>query len=435
MTSARIIVRGATTALTRRTTLRKAWLAPWHPLMRDIHLYSLADAQRHTDVAVHHTTRVVTHHHTTVTPSKDNLPELTRRFHRDVSCAVHTLLCRERYDAPRNLFDDRPTHQMRLVDAAAQAGHLVYEHLNCVAAGLVARPEHMPQYDFDFGLWKTGYLEVERPPVFFGSDRPRRLRLYLTPPPELYRAFGGDLDALVHHMKKLSEDGIRALAAARTRQPLGARAVRRLHPWSEPRTLRESGGKPVPTFRIGARGIVGTQQRIEGALEVRGFRQGHRRARVARREGDAEARFPFGTYGARVYDGAPVEPQPGVGAIVTRPGPTLAEVQAELDAMPAPTSTPHDLVDAVRDALREEADELAEHAAVELATASQTRVVAAAASAASGEETPPEAVVVRHRFDRRDRQRPEARRVITLRDQRRGRPRRGDSRHGGDPPH
>jgi len=122
---------------------------------------------------------------------------------------------------------------------------------------------------------------------------------------------------------------------------------------------------------------------------------------------------------------------------VTRPGPTLEEVQAELDAMRAPRSTPHELVGAVRDALCEEADELVEHAAVELVTASQTRVGAVTASATSGDgatETPPAAVVVRHRFDRRDRQRPQARRVVTLRDRRRGRPRRGDPRHGGDPP-
>jgi TPR repeat protein len=42
----------------------------------------------------------------------------------------------------------------------------------------------------------AGFVEVERPSFYFGEDRPERLRLHLTPPPLLYRAFGGDLDAL-----------------------------------------------------------------------------------------------------------------------------------------------------------------------------------------------------------------------------------------------
>jgi hypothetical protein len=33
---------------------------------------------------------------------------------------------------------------MRLLDAPAQATQLAYERNNCVAAGLVDRPEHMP---------------------------------------------------------------------------------------------------------------------------------------------------------------------------------------------------------------------------------------------------------------------------------------------------
>ena len=36
VTSTRIVVRGATTAITRRTTLRKAFLAPWHAMLEQI---------------------------------------------------------------------------------------------------------------------------------------------------------------------------------------------------------------------------------------------------------------------------------------------------------------------------------------------------------------------------------------------------------------
>src|SRR5690606_24155516 len=116
-----------------------------------------------------------------------------------------------------------------------------------------AHPDHMPMRSLDFGLWKRGYVEVKRPPLYFGKDRPETLELRLTPPPLLYRAFGGDLDALIYHLTKLTDEAVRVLRQASTREPLGARALRRMHPWAEPRTLRETGGQLVPTFRIGAR--------------------------------------------------------------------------------------------------------------------------------------------------------------------------------------
>ena len=107
MSPPRIIVRGATTSICRRTAFRKAFLAPWHPLVDDIFLYSLADAARVHDVALHATTRMPTHHHTDVTPRSDRLPAFAQQLHRDLSCAIKTLLAHERYDAPQNLWDGR----------------------------------------------------------------------------------------------------------------------------------------------------------------------------------------------------------------------------------------------------------------------------------------------------------------------------------------
>jgi hypothetical protein len=282
MTAVRIIVAGATTAITRRTTMRKAFLAPWHPGVQQAWLYALADAQRRTGVAVHHGILPITHEHLTATPEKDNLPEFTQLLHHDVSCALNTLLARERYDQPGELFDKRSAHYMRLCDAPAQSTHLVYEYLNCVAAGIVDRPEDMPGYSFDFDLWLRGHLEVPRPDFYFGKDRPEVIRLEVTPPPLLYAAFDGDMQALVYWMKRLATDGARQLRAQRKGAVLGARRVTRLHPWSEPRTLRETRGKPIPSFRIGTRGIVGQELHIQAALEVRGFRLCNREALEAR---------------------------------------------------------------------------------------------------------------------------------------------------------
>ena len=450
MTAPRIIVRGATTAITRRTVLRKAFLAPWHDDVDNLILYAMADAQAETGVAIHSSVRNVTHHHTTGTPSRDNLPDFTRRFHRDVTCSLQVLLRRERYDAPREIFDDRPAHMMRLVDAEAQASHHTYEVLNPVAAGLVERPSYMPMTRVDYTVWKKGYIEVERPSFYFGSDRPEVHRLVVTPPPLLYEAFGGDLEKLIYYMQKLERAGLDALHQVRTFPFMGAQALRRVHPWDEPRTFREVGGERVPTFKIGASAVVGgNEARREAAKEVAYFRREHETARMHRRDGDFQQRFPYGTYAMRVYRGAPVEEQAFVDAIVTAPGPTLEEVKERLARervdQDAVRERSHAVVDAVRDAFRAEASEIAEDSMIDLAepkVASRPRAesssvngAARAAEVASSEADADTRVTVRHNGKKR--RYSKARRVVTRRDCRRGRPPGsggGAGKRGSDPP-
>jgi hypothetical protein len=426
MTATRIIVAGATTAITRRTAFRKAFLAPWHELVREIWLYSLALAQAETEVTIHHGVLVINHEHLIVTGLRDNLPEFTWRLHHDVSCAINALLARERYDSPRDMWDGREPHYMRLLDEGAQASHLVYQHLNCVAAGLVDRPEHMPDFAFDFGLWKTGGIEVRRPDVYFSEDRPETLRLHVSPPPLLYRAFGGTVERLVYHMHRSSESALQSMRRARKRPVAGVKKIKRLHPWNEPRTLRESGGRRKPTFRIGGRGILGLAEEIACVLEVRDFRTRYRRSFDAWRTSDRAAAFPFGTYQMRVVHRAAAEPRPLPDAIVAMPGPSLADVIAELEREPVErddlvgeTAT---LLDDVRAAFTEEAADIIATDAVSLDD-EPVRV-----SFGSDDEEKRPVIVVRHRFDRRaDDER--ARRIIVLRDRRRGR-----ARHGNDPP-
>jgi putative transposase len=425
MTATGIVVAGATTAITRRTAFRKPFLAPWHERVRDIWLYALALAQAETEVAIHHGVLVINHEHLIVTALRDNLPEFTWRLHHDVSCAINQLLARERYDAPHEMWDGREPHYMRLLDEGAQASHLIYQHLNCVAAGLVDRPEHMPDFAFDFGLWKTGVLEVRRPDVYFSEHRPETLRLCVSPPPVLYRAFGGDLERLVYHMERSSESALQSMRRARTRPVVGVKKIRRLHPWNEPRTLRESGGKRKPSFRIGARGVLGLDEEIACAREVRDFRMRYRRSFEARRAGDHAATFPFGTYQMRALHGAPTESSPALDAIVAMPGPSLADVIAELERAPVTRddalARTTSLLDEVRDAFAEDAAEIVEHDAVGL----DDELPRTSGESEDGDER---TVVVRHRFGRSDDDE-NARRIIVLRDSRRGRPRRGN-----DPP-
>lgn len=435
--------------------MRKAFVGPWNPLVRDIWLYALADAQRHTGVAVHHGTLVLNHEHLTVTAAEDNLPDFTARLHRDASCAIDTLLARERFDAPGEVWDDRIPHCMRLMDDAAQASHLVYQHVNCVAAGLVERPELMPDFAFDFGLWKTGWLEVKRPPVYFSEDRPEVVRLEVTPPPLLYRAFGGDLERLVYHMEKLTERALEAVRRARGGRPFaGVRRVLQMHPWNEPQSLREARGRRVPTFRVGARSIVGQLAEIACAKETRAFRQHHERSRRARLDGDGGAVFPFGTYQMRALHKAPVEREQPPDARVAMPGPLLSEVKTELGEFAGPDERERlregarSMLGEVEAALIDEAHDIHEHAALELPderaraarTSQHDEAHDAEQSDVSDHDGTPGAderaegpVAVRHRFDRDPVPKSAARRVIVLRNSWKRRPRR-TKRHGSDPP-
>ena len=320
--------------MTRRTNFRKAFLGPWHELVSDIFFYALADAQRVSGVELHHSTIVVNHHHTDFTPTKDNVPEFTARFHRDVSCGVNQLLVHERYDAPGYLFDARQPHCMRLLDAEAQGAHLTYGYINNVTAGLVRRPDDMPGARFRYGLWRPGaVMMVKRPPIYFGKDRPSELPLVWTPPPLLYQSFGGDIDGLIHAMEMAARKACKELERARKRANktvLGAKGVRRIHAWDETITLRQSGGQRVPTFKLGAKGLTGRRARIKACTEVTDWRAANR-AQVHRfRDGHRDEPFPFGTYGMRRFYGANVKPAPDPGAILLQPGPTLAEVRQVL---------------------------------------------------------------------------------------------------------
>jgi len=409
---------------------RKAFLAPWDPRVADVFLYALADAQRHTGMAVHSGTLVVSHHHTEVTPREQNVAEFFRRIHGDISCATNALLADGRYDVPRTIFDKRQTHAMRLLDAPAQMSQLLYDHLNPVAAGFVSEARYMPGPQADFRHWKTGGVTVKRPDVYFDKTRPEELRLVLTPPPLLMDAFDGDLDALVYHLDRIAKDATRRMQRARTRPVMGAQKLRRMHPWSEPKTLAEPGGQRVPTFKSGAAGLTGKRIRSRASREVTSFRNGHRGSRDIYRTGDRDVVFPYGTDLMRRHHGVNVaEPDPH--AIVCGPGPLLEDVLADCDArrqrrddreVPAHAA----IVDEVQAAWVDEADDVVADANVEYLARNHG---GAGAAPNSGPQTPsdgtqpaptPTGVRVQHRLDARaDTERDPATRVVTLRDNRR----------------
>ena len=130
VTAPAIVVRGATVALCRRTNFRKAFLAPWHEEVAGIWLYSLAIAQRNTNVAIHQTTLVLNHHHTEVTSTEANLPDFKRLLHGESSSMCATKI-RPRKSRPRCSMSVAPSAALRRLPtprralaAPARAEHL-----------------------------------------------------------------------------------------------------------------------------------------------------------------------------------------------------------------------------------------------------------------------------------------------------------------------
>ena len=365
MTAPRTVVRGATLAISRRTTCRKAALGDWHENVGRAFLYSLADAQRRTGIEVHSAVRVVTHHHTQVTLTDRNLNEFLRWFHGDMASAMNALLSREGYDRLSNVFDGRQTGVMRLFDVGAQLRQAVYDHLNPVAAGLVENARHMPGQHSDYRLWKAGGLRVPRPDVYFGKDRPAELWLKLTPPPLMMAEFRGDVDAIVHRLTQTSQDFTSAIRRERRRPAMGAQRLRRLHPWSEPTTPAEPPGQACPAFKIAAN-LVGRVKR-----ERRGWLERYRGAWKNTQRG-VPAVYPSGTDKMVTCHHHAEEPAPPPDEIWSQPGLTsedvlekLAENRSTKNPDAQSCDTVNRLTRAVRDACRNEAAVVVSQAEVE----------------------------------------------------------------------
>jgi hypothetical protein len=295
----------------------------------------------------------------------------------------------------------------------------------------------MPDHVFDFDLWKSEGVVVKRPELYFDKARPSELILTFTPPPLLLLEFDGDIDKLVYNMKRLTDHAGQCLREARHgRAPMGAQAVQRLHPWSEPRTLREKRGQRVPTFRIGARGIDGCIAAACAAAEVKQFRTENGETRLARKAGDLSAVYPFGTFEQVEFHGAPEQPKCKDTAFVTKPGPLLADVMNKL----AQERSQHE-----RQAARAQAIANSDDAHLAFEEEAATLVAEDEmhfdSKMSSGDKTPTATAaqrtqaVVQHRFARTNNDPSTApRRIVTLRDARRGRPRRPSNKHGADPP-
>ena len=353
----RLITENACVALTRRTTLRKAFLFPWAGAggalesgaaaawargasteerprwdqVGQIFAYAAGLAQRATQIDWHQLVLVGTHHHSQATPRDRELAEATRILHRTTACAFNAELRKKKFDAPGSVWDKRQTHWKTLVDVEAVGSRLVYDHLNNVAAGWVEHPLDVPfGHHLGFELWKAGGVAVPKPDnAYFSKRMPKEIELRLTPPIAMVRRFGHDVDAMIAWLEELRDARLARLKDARFGAVRGVGKMRRVHPWDEPDSDKEILGAPSKIYAVGQQGPEGDLVREQCSLDVVGHRDGHSNRIVRWKKGDRKSAFPPGTLLGYTFLGMPLEP-PCPGAVLGRPHPTREEVELEL---------------------------------------------------------------------------------------------------------
>ena len=399
----RLITENACVAITRRTSFRKAFLAPWAGSSRNvvsaaaadalkrtsnaprwdevgqIFAYAAALAQRATKIDWHQLVLNVTHHHSQATPRDRELAEATRILHRTTACALNWLLRERGFDAPGSVFDKRQTHWMTLVDLEAVTLRTIYDDVNCVAAGWVRHPLDVPVgHHLGFDLWKAGGIAVPKPENDFFSDKlPKELELRLTPPIALVRQFDGDLDAIVAALTELRDMRLEALARERRSPVRGVKKLRAVHPWDEPDTDKEVIGRPLRTFAVGRNDDEGVAVWKQCLQETYGHRSAHAERIVRWKAGDRRSAFPAGTLRGHTFLGMPLD-VPELGAILGAPHPSREEVAAELAEKHAERATMEAAQrrrERAREKRRERARELAEHEDLERTLEDQARRV------------------------------------------------------------
>ena len=391
----RLITENACVAITRRTSFRKAFLAPWAGSSQDvvsaadalkrgsspprwdevgqIFAYAAALAQRATKIDWHQLVLNVNHHHSQATPRDRELAEATRILHRTTACALNWLLRERGLDAPGSVFDKRQTHWTTLVDVDAVTLRTIYDDVNCVAAGWVAHPLDVPLgHHLGFDLWKAGGIAVTKPENdAFSKKLPKELELRLTPPIALVRQFDGDIDAMVAGLSELRDVRIATLAGERRGPVRGVKKMRAIHPWDEPDTEVEERGQSARIF-------ASHPERWERCTkDMYGHRHAHAERIVRWKAGDRTSAFPAGTLRGYTFLGMPLD-VPEFGAILGAPHPSREEVEAELAEKRAQRAKMEEARRErmrVRETRRERARELAEHEDLERTLEDEVRRV------------------------------------------------------------
>jgi REP element-mobilizing transposase RayT len=289
MTAPRQVLAGTTYLVTRRCAQRQFLLRP-SKTTNEVFLFLLAVAAQRFGIQIHAFCVLSNHFHLVVTDPHARLPAFHQFLDALVARAINASVGRwEAFWAPNSYSAVALASASDILDKAA------YVLANPAAAGLVRSGRMWP------GLWsgpeRVGgeSYEVSRPKHFFDAKGalPEKATLQLTRPPGFTdEEFRDELTARLADREAQAARDVRG-------DFLGAARVVRQKPTDQPRA-----GEPRRTMKphVAARD---KWKRIEALGRLVEFLRSYRAAWSERREGNADAIFPCGTYLLRVAHGVP----------------------------------------------------------------------------------------------------------------------------------
>ena len=283
MTAPRLLLRGATYLVTRRTLRREFLLRPGK-LPNQIFGYLLARAAQVTGIQVHCFCFMSNHYHLVVTDPDARLPEFGGYLDSLIARAVNAL-----YGLDGTFWEGGSFNATRITTPHDIVDRCAYALANPVAAGLVRKGRQWP------GLWSGpdllgARLEFERPAHFFSEagHMPREVVLELVAPP--------GFDSVGRFREELEEAWRAKERAATDGRPsvLGVARVLKQRIFDRPaRPKRRGGLRP----RFAARDLG---RRVDLARQLKTFLARYQHALQEWRAGRRETVFPEGTYQMRV---------------------------------------------------------------------------------------------------------------------------------------
>ena len=293
MSAPREILPGKSYLITRRCIQRQFLLRP-SAGVNQVFLFCLAYAAAEYKIEVHAVVCLSNHAHLVITDTEGRLPRFMHWLDLYVSKCMNVLL--GRWGA---FWEPEGYSGVELIEDDDVLDKMVYTLANPVAAGLVrwggewpgfrSRPEDIGAREF----------VATRPGFYFdkGGSVPKEARLTFMKPKQFAHLSDADFRKFFRERYREKERATQETFDANNRDFLGARQVKKQHPFDSPRSHEE---KRELSPRIACKR---KWPRIAAIERLKMFLREYREALSRYRGGDTSVVFPAGTYWLRVHFG------------------------------------------------------------------------------------------------------------------------------------
>lgn len=300
MSFPRQVLPGQVLFITRRCTQRQFLLRPDDEVNQALE-YCLAEAAQRFDVTVLWFMGMSNHMHYGIFDPHGVYPAFMAHFHRNVAKVLNC-----KWGRWENLWSNEQASVVQCVRPEDAFDKMVYSLTNPFEHHLVERAHHWPGVTSLTPQLIDKTRRVRRPRWYFDKEgaMPEWVELRYGRPPGFdhlsHEAWAAKLRAAI-----AAEETKAAEERKRTRIPiLGVRTIKAQSPFETPATSEDR-------FGINPRVAAKSKwARIAALQRNKRFQARYRAAFAARRRGELDVQFPFGTYQLRITGLVRVEPPP-----------------------------------------------------------------------------------------------------------------------------